>query len=966
VTVAISIEGVPFKDLDRARANAEAIRGRVPSPIFDLLPTLLAESPDPDSAINLFERLSATADAELLRSLTKNPFLVHYGIVVFGHSQFLGETLLQNPDLFQTFVREKKLDRTRSREEFAESFARFRSRSFENDISLLLARFKRREYIRIMLRDILRTATLAETTAEISALSDVLIDQALAEAMVAQQKRYGTPQRPDESGRLTPVPFTVLSMGKLGGNELNYSSDVDLLYVFGEGEAPGDAEISNREYFIRLAQLTTEMLSRPTNEGAAFRIDLRLRPQGHEGEPAVSIKPALRYYAEVAHDWELQALIKVRHSAGDQALAREFIRGVQPRVYAQQINFAAIETAFKSLEKIGARRKRLATQARGIDVKLDRGGIRDIEFLVQCLQRVYGGTEKWLRSGGTMFSLQKLHDKRHLSGKDFHDLSSAYEFLRRVEHQLQLRRGQQTHRVPTDDVERAIIARALDLGDRDLSAELENRMVAVQKIYNRIIHSEESLAEEDSAAGEFHLRPLEMGAEVSNDHVLRRLADDSPALYEIASRRDLSARTRKNLYRFLSAAFTSSERYAAALRSPRAVESSLRIFELSDYLTDILVRYPEEIAALEELGSVNGSDDGQSLFPKTTNPALLGTDDPILPFMRQSGESYREKLAVLRRHFRQITFRSGVLDIMSGRNVYLSLFDMSGSAETAIHAAMAIAQPPEGLAIMALGRLGTLEFDLASDVDLLFVRPDSADASAATAAAEQIIEVLTAYTREGTVFSVDTRLRPHGTQGELVTTPAMLTDYFQREAHAWEALTYHKLRPIAGSEATTQLVLQSLESVIHRFAGDPDFIPAVREMRLKLEKSDTDKYNFKTGNGGYYDIDFLAGALAIQQGWESSAMNIRDRLHRLAAAGALDDGDCATLEYSAELLRVVEHAVRLHLGRSRKSLPATEQGRHIVERLTSKVLRREFDGGLEAELARVRDGLRQLFDRVLP
>jgi len=266
---------------------------------------------------------------------------------------------------------------------------------------------------------------------------------------------------------------------------------------------------------------------------------------------------------------------------------------------------------------------------------------------------------------------------------------------------------------------------------------------------------------------------------------------------------------------------------------------------------------------------------------------------------------------------------------------------------------------------MALGRLGTFEFDLASDVDLLFVRPDGTDAAAATAAAEQIIEVLTAYTREGTVFSVDTRLRPHGTQGELVTTPSMLTDYFQREAQAWEALTYHKLRPIAGSGATTQVVLQSLESIIHRFAGDPDFVPAVRDMRGKLEKSDSDKQNFKTGTGGYYDIDFLAGALAIQQGWESSAMNIRDRLHRLAAAGALDDGDCATLEYSAELLRVVEHAVRLHLGRSRKSLPATEQGRHIVERLTSKVLRREFEGGLELELTRVRGGLRQLFDRVL-
>src|SRR3954464_1698485 len=821
--MAISIERVPFNDLDRARANAEAIRTRVPAAIAELLPTLLFDSPDPDGAINLFERLTASADGELVRTLNKHQFLVHYAIVVFGNSQFLGETLLQNTDLFQAFVREKKLDRTRSREEFAENFARFRSRSLENDISLLLARFKRREYVRIMLRDILSTATLAETTGEISALSDVLIEQALAEATTSHQKRYGGPQRLDADNRLAPGAVTALSLGKLGGNELNYSSDVDLLFVFGDGEAPADAAISNREYFIRLAQLTTEILSRPTNEGAVFRIDLRLRPQGREGEPAVSLKSALRYYAEVAHDWELQALLKVRHSAGDQALAREFIRGVQPRVYSPHVNFAAIETAFKSLEKIGARRKSALVQANGIDVKLDRGGIRDIEFLVQCLQRVYGGTEKWLRSGGTMFSLQKLHDKRHLSGKDFHDLSSAYEFFRRVEHYLQLRRGQQTHRVPEDEMERTIIARALGLNEGSLTLELERRLAAVQRIYQRIIHSEESLADDDAAGGEFHLRPLELGSDLSNDHVLRRLADDSPGLYEFASRRDLSARTRRNLYRFLTASFTSSERYAAALRSPRAVERSLRVFDLSDYLTDILVRYPEEIAALEEMAPTSSNGDEQELFPKTTNPGLISTDDSILPFMRGTSESYQERLGVLRRLFRQTTFGSGVLDIMSGRNVYLSLFDMSGSAETAIHAAMAIARPPEGFAVMALGRLGTYEFDLASDVDLLFVRSDATDARVATIAAEQIIEVLTAYTSEGTVFSVDARLRPHGSQGELVTTPSMLADYFQREAHAWEALTYHKLRAVAGSESTAQLVQQSLEAIIHRFAGDPDF-----------------------------------------------------------------------------------------------------------------------------------------------
>src|SRR5947209_1503557 len=223
------------------------------------------------------------------------------------------------------------------------------------------------------------------------------------------------------------------------------------MYIFGDGEEPPNAAISNREYFIRLAQQVTEILSRMTREGAAFRIDLRLRPQGGEGELAVSLSQALRYYASVAHDWERQALIKVKHSAGDAGLAREFIRAVQPHVYTEQVNFAAIKTALVAREKMQKRRQQMnvrAQPAESIDVKIDRGGIRDIEFLVQCLQRVYGGAEPWLRSGGTLFSLHKLHDKGHISGREFHDLTSAYEFLRNLEHRLQLREGQQTHRLP--------------------------------------------------------------------------------------------------------------------------------------------------------------------------------------------------------------------------------------------------------------------------------------------------------------------------------------------------------------------------------------------------------------------------------------------------------------------------------------------------------------------------------------
>src|SRR5438874_13076706 len=722
-------EAIPFQEATAARLSFERVSTRLSASLGSALPALLAESPDPDSSLLLFERLVTEASAEILRLLEAHPFLAHYAIAVFGSSRYLGETLVQNTDLLHTFLREKKLDRSFSHEEFSEALARFRSRSFERDNSLLLARFRRGEYVRIVLRDVLRIAPLAETTAEISALSDVLIEEAFREAESAMQHRFGLPQRLDADGRALNTPFAVLSLGKLGGNELNYSSDIDLLFLFGDGAEPASASISNREYFVRLAQQTTEILSRPTAEGAVFRIDLRLRPQGNEGELAVNLSRALDYYSQVAHDWERQALIKVRYSAGDEKLAREFIRRVQPQVYSDKINFAAIKTALVTREKIDRKRRRQAAASKDntIDVKIDRGGIRDIEFLVQCLQRVYGGAEPWLRSGGTLFSLQKLHDKLHISGKEFHDLTSAYEFLRHVEHRLQLQQGQQTHRLPVGASELPILQRSMEgyapgeSAESDLEKTVRRRMAAVAEIYQRIIYQQQTRSLRDAADVEFQLRstPEPTTADQSNQQILERLASDAPWLYQIASRQDLVPQTRKNLFRFLSSAFTSSERYAAVLRHPEAVSRALALFETSDYLTDILIRHPEEIATLSELGGTSSRVGSGYLFQGPFAKDRGG--DPVFAYLGASQAPYGEKLSLLRQHYRHRMFAAGARDITELRNVYESLGATTAAAEDAIAAAFSLAGKPEGIAVMALGRVGSAEFDVLSDADLLFV-----------------------------------------------------------------------------------------------------------------------------------------------------------------------------------------------------------------------------------------------------
>ncbi len=490
---------IPFQDSENAKRAFLQITNRLSSSLASTIPALLLEAPDPDSALVLFDRLVSHDSPDILRLIEFHPRLVHYALIVFSHSQFLGDTLIHSPDLLGSFLEQQSLDRSYSREEFELSLTEYRSRLPGADISTILAGFKRREYVRILLRDVLKIAALGELTTEISALADVLLQAALDEAGAALQRRYGWPQNFDSNGRAQDTSFAILSFGKLGGNELNYFSDVDLMFLFGDGaEAPGSS-ISIREYFIRLAQEVTKILSCASPQGPVFRIDLRLRPQGGEGELAISLPQALRYYATTAHDWELQALIKVRHSAGDAALSRRFIDGVRPHVYTENANFAAIKTALVAREKMQKRRPaNLTGEDAALNVKIDGGGIRDIEFLVQCLQRVYGGAEHWLQSSGTLFSLQKLHDNGHLSGNEFQELSTSYEFLRTLEHRLQLRRGQQTHRMPISGPDLQILERSMGRFDPAQHPEYEfvsvvrQRMAVVADIYQRVIYQQQS------------------------------------------------------------------------------------------------------------------------------------------------------------------------------------------------------------------------------------------------------------------------------------------------------------------------------------------------------------------------------------------------------------------------------------------------------------------------------------------
>jgi glutamine synthetase adenylyltransferase len=501
-------------------------------------------------------------------------------------------------------------------------------------------------------------------------------------------------------------------------------------------------------------------------------------------------------------------------------------------------------------------------------------------------------------------------------------------------------------------------------------------MGAVAEIYQRIIYQQQSRGRQQLRDTEFKLlsTPEPALTDQSSQHLLERLATEAPELYEITNRPDLSLQARSNVHRFLVSAFASSHRYAAVLRYQKEASRALTLFEASDYLTQILIRHPEEIATLAETEearprpgrgyTVEGSPGDRPLFDNFSLESSQGSSDPVFAYLGNSPIPYGEKLSLLRQHFRHRAFAVGARDLIELRNVYESFSDITLAAADAMAAAFSMAGSPPGLAVMALGRLGSGEFDLLSDADVLFVCDEAGDRIALTRCAEQTMYALSAYTREGMVFPVDARLRPRGGEGELLSTPTQLAAYFEHEAQPWEALMYTKLRFFAGSKIVGERAIAQLKTLFERFASDDGFAAAVREMRTKLETAEPGK-SFKSSPGGAYDIDFITSFLLVKHGVAQKPGSLRDRLWRCVSIGRLEKVDAAVLDHAAELLRTAEHVSRLVVGRPGKWLPATEHGRQVAEKFTAKILGRHFSDGLENELSRTFETVRGIFDRVL-
>jgi glutamate-ammonia-ligase adenylyltransferase len=986
---------IAFSEPETAETNLSLIEQRLPARVWSALPALLAQLPDPDGSLNYLERYLRDAPARVVKHLEQNPAALHYLLLLFSYSHFLSETLLQRPELILWLHRQgpgEGLDEIKSREDLLEEFARFAATDFDQPPAVVLARFKRREYLRITLRDVLSLATLTETTLELSNLSDVLLERALRTCEQKLENDYGTSQATDSSGRVLAVRMTILSLGKLGGQELNYSSDIDLMFLYErDGQTSGGATgaISNAEFFVRLSQAVLKLITDVTPEGAVFRVDMRLRPEGQQGDLAIGIPAALEYYRSRAREWELQMLIRARSSAGDFAAGGRFLRELQPLIYRPEFNLAAAQAVLDAREGISRELHRQpglrGDRDAAWNVKLTPGGIRDIEFLTQCLQRLYGGKDHWLAgrgAGSTLVTLQRLHDKGYITGRDFFRLGTAYQFFRKVEHRLQLRQGLQRHTLPDSAGGLDRLARRSGVepvvgrtAGEQLVYRISQHFAEVREIYERILSLQfrDGEAPAPSEAAERNdAAPGPLGA---------RLRSECPGVARALTeaRSILDTYGRRGLHQYLTSALLDPALMQQLESHPEWISRAGKMFARSDLAVEILSRNPEEIRLIDE-----------------TYTAEVRSRSPLA-----APQSFDAAMAELRVNHRNDVLAILVHALLGSAQPFETFAALTQCAEVAIEGSMrlAFANSPSlsahsirggftdmgsaPFAAIALGRLGTGEMDIASDADMIFVVEEGLAAEEIEEwrrLAERFVHVVSSHTREGILFPVDTRLRARGAEGEIVQSASYLRNYFRTEAAAWEAATFLKARPLAGNRSLATRTIEQVQSILlERFRSGPpqngssassrEFAEQLSRTRDRLEKEVKPQGmgSFKHSAGGYYDVEYILAYLTLTRGLmprpAEGPGHVLRQIAAVESAGALDPTRAQSLRAAALLYRSLDHALRLITGAATSQMPEPALAERVAPLLAEWKV--PIGVSLESAVLAARRDIRKLYEQII-
>ena len=763
-----------------------------------------------------------------------------------------------------------------------------------------LRSWKGREMARIAVRELAGVASLEETTGELSQVAEICIRNVFEYWNTELRQRYGSPQ----------AEFAILALGKLGGGELNHSSDVDLLFLYSE-EGQLTPHISYHEFFNQLSKRILETFSTGHPAGSLFRVDLRLRPEGSAGPLARSLDSMENYYAGFGETWERLALIKARGIGGSRELAYEFLRQHQPFVYPRSVSTDLLDEIANVKRRI--ERDIVGADKLERDVKLGRGGIREIEFIVQTLQLIHGARHPFLQESSMLKALRALRELDLLPHEEVLICDNTYRFLRRVEHRLQIEGEQQTHLVPQDSEALRRLALSLRFSSsEDFTATLQQRMRAVRPIFQRIVsgtptggikspsaddleiftdqkRATKALSDLAQGAASFHIAPR-------TRQIFRKLR---PALLGwLAKSADPDA-TLNRFVRFVEGYGLRSLFFELLVANPRLLELVVKTFDTSRFASDLLVRRPQ---LLEDITRDPTFDEPRSVAENLRRLDSLGANANNLDPIR----AYRQ------RQLLRIILRD-VLGLIQPAATFAELSDVAEACLVFVANLLASDQ----LTIVAVGKFGGCEISYGADLDVLFVGED-------VRAAQNLMTAMAQPSAEGDIWALDARLRPEGEKGPLVCSLETYESYYASRAQSWELQALTRSRAISGP--LQDEFMEVAKRAWSRACQDADLFKKIDDMveRIRKERgSGSDFFDLKTGNGGIIEAEFLVQALQMratiwEQNWERAVEQLSERGH-------LDKADAAKLKNSYAFLRRCELVLRRYDNRGISTVPSDPQ-----------------------------------------
>lgn len=849
-----------------------------------------------------------------------------------------------------------------------------------------LRRFKYEELARITLRDLcddlVPVEKTGETLAEVSHLADALLSRALEIARARIARQVGPPLWYLSGGSESFEPgFAVLGLGKLGSEELNYSSDVDLVYVY--QSPPGSLENGPRdktpgEYFARLAQAFGRIVSEVTPEGFLYRVDLDLRPEGKAGPLVIASENYLTYFEAWADTWEKAAFMKARVVAGDEHFGWRVVRAMDPMIYSGSIDYAGLEAIKDMKRKVEADQER---KAKTFNVKLGSGGIRDVEFIAQAAQLLHGGRIPQIRLRGTQETLRALADVNLYEDEEVERLLQAYWFLRRTENRLQMVGEQQTHALPDSLDALARLARAMGfLGESpvaEFEKELGRRTACVHELFTRLFFEEE-----DEQVLSLFARSAQP---------LLTAPGGGPMIEALAAR--LAVRVRNsadperalnNLSRFIEGVGSRSFYYGLLLDRPELIDRLVRLFAGSDFLSSFFAAHPRLVESVFA---------DPNVLLLTREQLETDAEEIARDFVR-SGESELDEegaLDALRAFVSREVLNTGLLDLDEKVSLAEAEEQLTDVAEVCVDRALSLSKDlmarrgrplPDAaeFLIVGMGKFGSRELSYGSDLDVIFFYDEcGADSfevqDLSVRLAQKLINVIQTRTAQGICYEIDARLRPSGRQGMLVVSLESFCKYHEKSAAVWERQALLRARAVAGSDelargferARREVLLQELPT---------DFAEQVRHVRGRMEnelaQETAEHRDLKTGRGGILDVEAITQYLQLLHARAHTELiepiptaRVIDRLAALELLGA---DDAAALGKGWQFLKKLSARLRIVENRSISEFD------HETGDLTGLALRMGYEKGqrdatvrrkLLDDYRRHTETIREVYARVL-